>query len=87
MEEKSLQQKIIALELENAEFKRQLKERHIKKCINDLGTELLRGAKLIDVIQIELTRGHGNEKNPARKVLAFYLPNGNYVGEIDPLVK
>lgn len=83
----NIEQRVQDLEKENAELKRQLEERQIKKYINALGSELLKGAKLVDIIQVELTRGHGNTKSPARKVLAFYLPNGIYVGEIDPLEK
>ena len=53
----------------------------------NLATEVVKKAELIQVIQIEITRGNGTEKNPVRRVYVFFLPKGDYIGEMDPLKK
>jgi hypothetical protein len=69
-------------------------EKHKEPCTGesegqhfDLAIEVVKKAEIIQVIRIETLRGNGTADFPSRKVQSFYLTNGNYIGEIDPLMK
>lgn len=57
------------------------REKNLKR---NLAIEVLEKADIVPVIRVELLRGKGVEGDPVRKILAFYLPNGVYIGEVDP---
>jgi len=63
----------------------EIESHNLKKRLNAISSEMLENASVIDVIQVELTRGDGSMDKPARKVFAYFLPSGKYIGEIDPL--
>ena len=44
---------------------------------------LVRKAEVINVVCVTCVGGSGTEKDPARHVYQYYLPNGVKVGEID----